>query len=217
MNLPARKFVAPFDHLKDLRGRLGRSPLWPQRAENPPGGSQQPMPAPIPFRLLILGFAAALAILSPVLPAGLTEPNQAWAGEAGNDAAGATALPARNVIVPLEQIEKICARFGLDALWAKIAKDPPARPFKSDGCSLWFNKWQGYDLYPACFRHDLKYWAGYPGESVERLVADSELMIEVARIMGSTKMAETMFAGVRVGGGGWTRASFAWGFGRVRP
>jgi len=126
-------------------------------------------------------------------------------------------LPGRDEIVPLHHIKTLCAAFGLDALWAKIAKDPPKLPFKSDGCSLWFNKWRGYDLYPACFRHDLKYWAGYPGEDVERLVADSELMIDVARIMGSTKMAETMFAGVRVGGGEWTRTSFAWGFGRVRP
>jgi|GEM_PF-590283 hypothetical protein len=123
-------------------------------------------------------------------------------------------LPKRGEIVSLEHIKEICAHFGLSALWAKITRDPPDLPFKSDGCSLWFNKWRGYDLYPACFRHDLKYWAGYPGEEIERLAADSELMIEVARIMGSTKMAETMFTGVRLGGSEWTKASFAWGFGR---
>jgi len=47
------------------------------------------------------------------------------------------------------------------------------------------------------------------------LTADAEFMVEVAKITGSTKMAEVMFAGVRLGGGEWTRASFSWGFGRV--
>ncbi|WP_310601016.1 hypothetical protein [Desulfobulbus sp.] len=126
-------------------------------------------------------------------------------------------LPAQGEIVTLDRIEAICAHFGLKALWTKILRDPPDLPFQSDGCSLWFDQWKGYDLYPACFRHDLKYWAGRPGEEVERLVADAELMIEVARLMGSTGMAETMFAGVRLGGGAWTRTSFAWGFGRTRP
>ena len=48
--------------------------------------------------------------------------------------------------------------------------------------------------------HDLKYWAGYPGEDVGRLIADAELMIDVARLLDATEMAETMFHGVRVGG-----------------
>ena len=211
MKLAARKIVAPFEPIRKIRAHFG---------------------------------LLAFAFLPLLLAANLAGLNQAWASNEGNNAAGAAAitcprdkiraqnrlahppapseeqginLPARNVVVPLAQIKEVCACFGLEALWAKIAKDPPARPFKSDGCSLWFNKWQGYDLYPACFRHDLKYWAGYPGEEVERLVADSELMIEVARIMGSTAMAETMFTGVRLGGDTWTRASFAWGYGRVRP
>ncbi|MCL2458841.1 MAG: hypothetical protein FWF31_08370 [Desulfobulbus sp.] len=114
-------------------------------------------------------------------------------------------LPARGEVVTPYQIKAICAHFGLEDLWAKIAQDPPNPPFKSDGCSLWFDQWKGCDLYPACFRHDLKYWAGRPGEEVERLIADAELMTEAARLMGSTGMAETMFAGVRLGGG-WTRA-----------
>jgi hypothetical protein len=71
-------------------------------------------------------------------------------------------------------------------------------------------------LYPAGFLHDLKYWAGYPGEDVERLVADAELMTDVARLLKSTTMAETMFHGVRVGGTETLQASFSWGFGRVK-
>ena len=49
----------------------------------------------------------------------------------------------------------------------------------------------------ACFFHDLKYWCGYPGEEAERLIADAELMIDIAKA-GAPKMAEVMFAGVRV-------------------
>lgn len=123
-------------------------------------------------------------------------------------------LPAINTEVSLERIKEICARHGLHDLWRKIEKDPPARPFKSDGCTGWFDDWQGVSLYPAGFLHDLKYWAGYPGEEVARLAADAELMTDVARLLGSTTMAETMFHGVRVGGAEQLKASFSWGFGR---
>jgi hypothetical protein len=123
-------------------------------------------------------------------------------------------LPEKGSVVPLETIREICMAYGLGALWEKIEKDPPALPFQSDGCSMWFNSWDGCDLYPACFLHDLKYWAGYPDEAVERLIADAELMIDVARILNDTRMAEIMFQGVRVGGHPVIKQSFSWGFGR---
>jgi hypothetical protein len=123
-------------------------------------------------------------------------------------------LPPLGEEVPLARIKEICAFYGLHALWQKIERDPPVRPFKSDGCTGWFDEWKGVSLYPAGFLHDLKYWAGYPNEDVERLVADAELMIDVARLLGSTKMAETMFHGVRVGGTDALKTSFSWGFGR---
>lgn len=123
-------------------------------------------------------------------------------------------IPMRGEVVSLVKIREICLNFHLDDLWQKIERDPPGRPFSSDGCSLWFDQWDGFDLYPACFKHDLKYWSGYPDEEVERLVADAELMIDVAKIMCETRMAEIMFAGVRAGGVEWVRASFSWGFGR---
>jgi len=116
--------------------------------------------------------------------------------------------------VPLARIHEICEAYGLHDLWRKIERDPPPRPFKSDGCTGWFDDWQGVSLYPAGFLHDLKYWAGYPGEDVERLVADAELMIDVARLLQSTVMAETMFHGVRVGGAEMLKTPFSWGFGR---
>ncbi|MBL9215105.1 MAG: HIT domain-containing protein [Opitutaceae bacterium] len=126
-------------------------------------------------------------------------------------------LPALGEEVPLERIREICVAYGLPQLWRKIERDPPPRPFRSDGCTGWFDDWQGVSLYPAGFLHDLKYWAGYPGEDVERLVADAELMIDVARLLGSTAMAETMFRGVRIGGGEQLNAPFSWGFGRQPP
>jgi hypothetical protein len=124
-------------------------------------------------------------------------------------------LPAKGKEVPLAKIKEICDFYGLEDLWAKIDQDAPPKPFKSDGCSMWFDTWEGISLYPACFFHDLKYWAGHPGEEVERFIADAELMIDVARLLSSTAMAEIMFHGVRVGGTDLFKTPFCWGFGRV--
>ena len=124
-------------------------------------------------------------------------------------------LPEKNKGVSLPEIKEICVAYGLTELWAKIEKDPPKKPFKSDGCSMWFDTWKDISLYSACFLHDLKYWAGYPGEDVERLIADAELMMDVARLLDSTEMAETMFHGVRIGGHEIFKRSFSWGFGRA--
>lgn len=126
-------------------------------------------------------------------------------------------LPSINTEVPLSRIKEICAHYGLQDLWAKIEKNPPPHPFKSDGCTGWFDDWKGVSLYPAGFLHDLKYWAGYPGEDVERLTADAELMTDVAHLLKSTTMAETMFSGVRVGGNEKFKLAFSWGFGRAKP
>ena len=123
-------------------------------------------------------------------------------------------LPKENENVSLVEIEKICVHFDLPELWEKIKADPPQKVFKSDGCTAWFDQWQGKDLYPACFKHDLYYWSGYPGESLERLRADTQLMLDVAEVLDDTAMAETMFHGVRIGGDGLFKTNFSWGFGR---
>jgi hypothetical protein len=123
-------------------------------------------------------------------------------------------LPVAGQEVSLPEIKVICEQFGLDTLWLKIERDPPPRPFVSDGCTRWVDEINDVDIYPACFRHDLKYWAGYPGERVARLKADAEFMVEVAELLGDTPMAETMFAGVRLFGGDKLEATFSWGFGR---
>lgn len=122
-------------------------------------------------------------------------------------------LPKKGQVVSLPEIKKICKHYGLMSLWAKIEKDPPPKAFKSDGCSMWFDSYKGLNMYPFCFLHDLKYWAGYWGEDTERLVADAELMIAVAEA-GQPRMAEIMFQGVRVGGHEAFGKSYSWGFGR---
>jgi hypothetical protein len=125
-------------------------------------------------------------------------------------------LPASGEEVPLGEIKRICEHYDLPQLWEKIKHDPPPIPFQSDGVTGWFGQWRGVSLYPAGFLHDLKYWAGYPDEDVERLIADAEFMIDVARLLNSTQMAETMFHGVRLGGSEHLKASFSWGFGRAK-
>jgi hypothetical protein len=123
-------------------------------------------------------------------------------------------LPPVGATVALERVCAICEHYGLEDLWRKIEADPPAKAFASDGCTGWVDSWNGISIYPACFLHDLKYWAGYPGEEVERLIADAELMVDVACLLGGTGMAETMFHGVRLGGHEAFRQPFSWGFGR---
>ena len=123
-------------------------------------------------------------------------------------------LPALNETVPMPRLKKICEHYDLHDLWKKIEADPPGKEFVSDGCTGWVNEVNGISIYEACFFHDLKYWAGYPGEEYERLKADAELMLDVARLLGGTKMAETMFHGVRIGGTDKVPTPWAWGFGR---
>ena len=82
-------------------------------------------------------------------------------------------LPAIGEEVPLPKIKEICEHYGLIELWRKIERDPPTQPFKSDGCTGWVNEWRGISIYPAGFLHDLKYWSGYPGEEVARLIVDA--------------------------------------------
>jgi hypothetical protein len=127
-------------------------------------------------------------------------------------------VPAKGVVVSMPDIKRLCEAKGLPRLWERIAADPPPKPFTSDGCSLFFNQLANIDIYPACFFHDLKYWCGYPvstpAERLERFVADAELMVDVAALGADFFIAETMFRGVRTGGGPGS-LPFSWGFGRM--
>jgi hypothetical protein len=123
-------------------------------------------------------------------------------------------LPERNMPVSIAEIEAICQHYELTALWSLIEKNPPALPFRSDGCSVWPDKWlAGRDLYEGCFIHDLHYWAGIPGDEMGRLGADVWLLMWVGENV-SIELAETMFNGVRVGGREAFDTPWRWGFGR---
>lgn len=124
-------------------------------------------------------------------------------------------LPDKGVIVPLDTIKTICLANRMENTWIIIEQDPPKNPFKSDGCSLWPDSWGSDDLYPACLKHDIKYWAGYIGDHVLRLKADLELSIDVLVITNNVYLSLTMFSGVRIGGKGVFRQKFSWAFGRI--
>lgn len=111
----------------------------------------------------------------------------------------------------------------LAALVLTCASPPPLQaddlaPFASDGCSLFPD---GTVAEPAkwcdcCFEHDRAYWQG--GTEEERLQADILLRECVRTKTGNATLAETMYLGVRTGGGPafptWYRWGYGWPFGR---
>jgi hypothetical protein len=127
-------------------------------------------------------------------------------------------VPPKGTVVALPEVLQLCDAKALGRLRQRIEADPPPKPFVSDGCSVFFNSIAGISIYPACFFHDLKYWAGYPNlsrqEQAERFIADAELMIDVVSLGVDPFIAETIFRGVRVGGGP-VSLPFSWGFGRT--
>ena len=131
-------------------------------------------------------------------------------------------LPAKGVRVPLPQILEICEQLGLDDLKQRIERDPPPKPFKSDGCSWFPDRLANVNLYPACWKHDLWYYSGYESVSLDigrreagfRLIADATLMIDAVELGLMASIAELMFNGVRAGGTSRWRLPFSWGYGR---
>lgn len=85
-------------------------------------------------------------------------------------------------------------------------------PFTTDGCSLFPDRALvgSADWCDCCLAHDLAYWRG--GTEAQRLDADRELRACVARKTGNHALAETMFVGVRAGGGPQLRTPFRWGY-----
>lgn len=78
----------------------------------------------------------------------------------------------------------------------------------SDGCSGGSPQtWRGVSLYPYCLEHDIAYCAG--GSQYDKLLADSVLMLRVARGTGDIEWAVTMFNLVHLGGN--LPTSFGWG------
>src|SRR4029450_2413727 len=72
---------------------------------------------------------------------------------------------------------------------------PVLADFKSDGCSMFPDG----TYYSCCYLHDIAYWAG--GTEEAREGADKTLRACVLEITHNEALAETMYKGVRAGGG----------------
>lgn len=101
---------------------------------------------------------------------------------------------------------------------------PIVRPFVSDGCSCWPDRWLGIDLTECCIDHDIPYWCGLlDGSDLQnKAVADADLRRCVDQKLLSVEgifkgwMGAVMHTGVSLFG---TTAigipNAFWGFGRV--
>jgi hypothetical protein len=94
------------------------------------------------------------------------------------------------------------------AACASLATQP--LPFTTDGCSLFPDRAVvgSADWCDCCLAHDLAYWRG--GTEAQRLGADRELRACVERKTGNHALAESMFVGVRAGGGPQLNTPFRW-------
>lgn len=119
-------------------------------------------------------------------------------------------LPKKGEKLTLGEVKRLCELFGLNDLWARIEANPPPKPFVTDGCSMWPDRWFKGSIFAFCVEHDLKYWVG--GTDYDRLEADATLMLQVAKAE-DVNVATAMFGGVRVGGSPKTPLPWKWGFG----
>jgi hypothetical protein len=85
-------------------------------------------------------------------------------------------------------------------------------PFTTDGCSLFPDRsiTGKTDWCDCCLAHDLAYWKG--GTAEDRLTADKNLKACVEQKTKDHALAETMYLGVRAGGGPQVKSPFRWGY-----
>lgn len=90
-----------------------------------------------------------------------------------------------------------------------VERELPA-DFKSDKCSLFFDGNWGH----CCVEHDKTYFFG--GTKAERKAADRKLYecIKATGGCGKKAIAGMMYVGVRIGGVGFLKLPFSWGFGK---
>jgi len=91
------------------------------------------------------------------------------------------------------------------------AQDNLPESWVFDGCSHWFDTYDGFPVYKVCFFHDCAYLAG--GTEAQRLEADALLLAGLARMTGSVGFPMATFTGVRIGGDAAWKKSFSWGYG----
>jgi hypothetical protein len=83
--------------------------------------------------------------------------------------------------------------------------------FKSDGCSMVPDG----TYYGCCYLHDVAYWPG--GTAEARQQADKALRACVLEVTRDEQWAETMYQGVRAGGGPELPTPYRWGYGWRYP
>jgi hypothetical protein len=99
------------------------------------------------------------------------------------------------------------------ALLASCASQHSLRPFTSDGCSLFPDRSPigKSDWCACCLAHDMTYWRG--GTEQERKLADEQFHACLLAATGDRLLADSMLAGVRVGGTPHIPTPFRWGYG----
>jgi hypothetical protein len=95
----------------------------------------------------------------------------------------------------------------LPTLLTACATIGPLAPFTTDGCSLFPDGSfiSNTSWCHCCVAHDLVYWRG--GTAEARLLADRELKACVQKAADNPVVAQSMYAGVRLGGGGSVRGA----------
>jgi hypothetical protein len=110
-------------------------------------------------------------------------------------------------------LKNLSSVFVLAIVVSACATPTVLHPFSTDGCSVFPNHSLigKADWCSCCLKHDLAYWRG--GTDKERLDADRELKACVLGVTGNDALANSMYLGVRVGGGPYFFTPYRWGYG----
>lgn len=118
-------------------------------------------------------------------------------------------IPEPGSSVTKDEILNLCENVGKWILYSKVVLYPKT-VMHFDGCTSWLQYYEEKPIYKACFFHDVAYWMG--GSKTDRLIADANLMIDIAILTKDVGFAELMFSGVRwLGKSVWRKRK--WGFG----
>ena len=122
----------------------------------------------------------------------------------------AACAPIRHRVAPYRDDAAVARRLEERALAYCRAAQPdgtaPLRPFRTDGCTCWWNDgWAD-----CCVDHDIRYWCGGPGEL--RGATDAELRRCVG-VDHSEVVAFLMYLGARLFAASWVPAHWRWGYG----
>jgi hypothetical protein len=122
----------------------------------------------------------------------------------------AACVPTQHLLAPYRHDATLASRLEKRAVTycrgVQPDGDAPPRPFKTDGCSCWWNDgWAD-----CCVEHDIRYWCGGPREL--RGAADAELRRCVAADH-SEVVAFLMYLGTRLFAASWAPAGWRWGYG----